>query len=623
MCGISGIATRDRGGLPDDLLRRMTHALRHRGPDDEGCFKEPLGRAALGHRRLSIIDLTSGHQPVFNEDRQVAIVFNGEIYNFQELRPALEATGHRFSTHSDTETIVHLYEEMGAECVTRLRGMFAFAIWDGRRNEVFIARDRVGKKPLYYAVVNQTLYFASEIQALFEVPEIPREIDYEAIDLYLTYSCIPSPHSIYKGISKLPPAHTLTFGDNGLTTACYWRPEYNRKSRIGYEDAKRELVRILSEAVRLRLISDVPLGAFLSGGVDSGTIVALMSRFSDRPVKTFSIGFPDPQFNELPYAADVARLYKTDHHEFMVEPNRVEVLGELVRHYGEPYGDSSALPTWYLSRMTREHVTVALNGDGGDELFGGYNWYRSIHRLNTAAHPVNRMLARAATATVGAQLPRRVRRVLSLLGRSDAARFQALRSYQDDGHRSLLYHEAFTRQLAKGADDYLLDLWDESIDEDYDRQFHADFLSYLPEDLLVKVDRASMAHGLECRSPFLDHELIDFSCALPPEWKIHGGRSKRILKDVVSEWFPARFLDRPKMGFSVPIGKWFRGELRPFIEDKLLNGPFRRVDLLRTEGLQHILTEHFSGGRDHETRIWNLLMLSLWFEEYEGQGRPA
>lgn len=616
MCGISGIATRGASAPSEDRLRRMTTALRHRGPDDEGCFTEPTGRAVLGHRRLSIIDLASGHQPVFNEDRQIAIVFNGEIYNFQELRPELERKGHRFATDSDTEVIVHLYEELGPKCVTRLRGMFAFAIWDGRRNELFVARDRVGKKPVYYAIVGDTMYFASEIQALYEVPEIPKELDYEAIDLYLTYSCIPSPWSIYKGIRKLPPAHYLVYGANGLTVSRYWQPDYNRKTEMDYREAQQELVRILTDAVRLRLISEVPLGAFLSGGVDSGTIVALMSRLSDRPVKTFSIGFPEQAYNELPYAADIARLYKTEHQEFVVEPNCLDVLDDIVRHYGEPYGDSSAVPTWYLSRVTREHVTVALNGDGGDELFGGYNWYRVIHLLNKASGPATRLLARALVRGVGSLLPRRVRRVLTLIDQPDAHRFQALRSYFDEGDRISLYHDEFRRNVATGAEEYLHRLYDESITTDYDRLFHADFLSYLPEDLLVKVDRASMAHGLECRSPFLDQELVDFSCSLPPEWKIGRGRTKRILKDAVGGWFPGGFLDRPKMGFSVPVGKWFRAELKPFIQSQLLEGPFRQVPLLRDEALRKLLDEHFEGVRDHETRIWNLLMLSLWFQVF-------
>jgi len=621
MCGISGLASGGPGGLAVEPLRRMTDALRHRGPDDEGCYVDPGHRALLGHRRLSIIDLASGHQPVFNEDGRVAVVFNGEIYNFQELRAELEGQGHRFATHSDTEVIVHLYEELGAACVARLRGMFAFAIWDERRGELFLARDRVGKKPIYYAVANGTLYFASEIHALYEIPEIPRELDYDALDQYLTYSYIPSPRTVYKAIRKLPPAHTLSFGSRGLSLSRYWEPDYREKTTMGYEEALRELRRLLVDAVRVRLVSDVPLGAFLSGGVDSATVVAAMCQSSDRPVKTFSIGFAADEYNELPYAAEVARRYRTEHQEFVVEPNQLDVLGEIVRHYGEPYGDSSAVPTWHLSRVTRQHVTVALNGDGGDELFGGYDWYRNIHLLNVASRPPIGLVARAAARVAGAALPRRIGRGLSLLGAPEERRFQSLRSYLDQKDRETLYHEEFRRRLGGTAEAYLHERYDRSLPSDYDRMFGADFVSYLPEDLLVKVDRASMAHGLECRSPLLDQELVAFASRLPAEWKIGRGRTKRILKDAVADWFPRGFLDRPKQGFSVPVGNWFKAELQPFVRDRLVDGPFGRLPLVRRERVIQLLREHSTGARDHETRIWNLLMLSLWFDQYGG-GTP-
>jgi len=618
MCGISGIATFKDSGVPEGMIQKINDTLRHRGPDDEGCFRDPGGRVVLGHRRLSIIDLSSGRQPIVNEDGRIAVVFNGEIYNHLELRAELEQKGHTFSTRSDTEVILHLYEEMGPECVHRFRGMFAFALWDGHRESLFLARDRVGKKPLYYSLVNGICYFASEIQALYEVPEIPREIDYEAIDLYLTYSYIPSPHSIYRSIRKLPPAHRLLFNANGLTVDRYWRPDYRQKTRLGYDDAKQELLRIFAEAVRLRLISEVPLGAFLSGGVDSSSVVAQMSRLSDRPVKTFSIGFPDKEYNELDYARAVALRYKTDHQEFMVEPSRLDILSEVVRHYGEPYGDSSAIPLWYLSRLTRQHVTVALNGDGGDELFGGYPWYRVIHSFNRAA-TIGRPLARAVLNLGEGVFPRRIWRGLELLSRGEPERFQGLRSFLGAKDRAVLYHEEFQRRLTSGAEAYLCDLYDESLPYDEDRSFSVDFQSYLPEDLLVKVDRASMAQALECRSPFLDQELIDFACSLPPDWKIHGNKSKRILKEAVKDWFPEGFVDRPKMGFTVPIGKWFRRELKPFIWDRLISGPLCRMPLLQTETIKIRLTEHFEGARDHETLIWNILMLSLWFEEFGDQ----
>jgi asparagine synthase (glutamine-hydrolysing) len=616
MCGISGIATFEPSGVPMALLQQMTAALRHRGPDDHGSFQEKAGRAALGHRRLSIIDLSSGHQPVFNEDGQIAVVFNGEIYNYQELRRDLEARGHRFRTHSDTEVIVHLYEDRGADCVQLLRGMFAFAVWDGRTNTVMLARDRLGKKPTYYAVLDGILYFASEIQALYCVPGLPTDLDYEAIDRYLTYSYIPSPHSVYRSIRKLPPAHTLTFDCRGLRLARYWRPDYTRKTTLSYEDATAELVKLLTESVRLRLISDVPLGAFLSGGVDSSTVVALMAKLSNAPVKTFSIGFADEEFNELSFARQVAEQYGTDHHEFVVEPERLNILEDIVRHYGEPYGDSSAVPTWHLSRLTRQHVTVALNGDGGDELFGGYDWYRMQRRVNRTAFPLAHWTAGHLNRLGRSLMPRRVAKGVELLARPEASRFHVLHGYAAGSDLAPLYHPEFRSRLATAAEDYLTQLYDASLPCDADRSFSADLLSYLPEDLLVKVDRASMAHSLECRSPFLDQELVEFSTALPSDWKIGGGRSKRILKDAVRDLFPTGFLDRPKMGFSVPIGKWFRGELKGFIADALLHGPLVRLPLLQPAAVKQLLDEHASGTRNHETQIWNLLMLNLWFHEF-------
>lgn len=616
MCGISGICSFEESKINEAVMKGMTDELRHRGPDDEGYFFDFRNKVALGHRRLSIIDLNTGHQPIFNEDGAIAIVFNGEIYNFLELRENLKRKGHSFKTNTDTEVIVHLYEDLGIECLKKLRGMFAFAIWDSRKEELLLARDRIGKKPLYYAIVNKKIFFASEIQALYRVPEIKKNIDYSAIDLYISYSCIPSPYTIYKDIKKLPPAHFLCFNKDSATTDKYWRPDYNKKTRLDYEEAKNELTRLLSESVRLRLISDVPLGAFLSGGTDSSAIVALMSRLTERPVKTFSIGFSNAKYNELPYARQIAQRYNTEHHEFVVEPNAIEILPEIVRHYGEPYGDSSALPTWYLSKMTKQHVTVALNGDGGDELFAGYPWYHTIHLFNKISRFTNPYLIRHIYNMGNKIFPRRVKKALELLSKTEKGRFQILRSYISSDERNALFHDYFKDKLNSDAEDYLTGLYDESLHEDYDRSFNADILSYLPEDLLVKVDRASMAHGLECRSPLLDQELIDFSCTLPPFWKIKNGETKIIFKDIVKDFFPDGFLKRPKMGFSVPIGEWFRGKLRTFTYDKLMNGPLTSIPLFKGEQLKVMLEEHFAGKRNFETLIWNLLMLSLWFEEY-------
>lgn len=616
MCGISGHCSFNGSRIARDVVRAVNDELKHRGPDDEGYYFDAHGRCTLGHRRLSIIDLATGHQPIFNEDETVAIVFNGEVYNFMDLRKDLEGRGHRFKSNTDTEVILHLYEEYGINCIKMLRGMFAFALWDSVRGRLLLARDRVGKKPLYYSIVNETLYFASEIQALYKIPCLKRDLNYHSIDLFLTYSYIPSPHTIYKDIRKLPPAHYLCFDQASLEIGNYWKPDFRRKLSISYEEAREELIRILTESVKIRLISDVPLGVFLSGGLDSSTIVAIMSQQSRKPVKTFSIGFNDKKYNEIPYARMVARRYKTEHQELIVEPNALEILPGIIRHYGEPYGDSSALPTWYLSEMTRQHVTVALNGDGGDELFGGYPWYNVSHLFNKLSLAIGPRFARSISEYGNRFLPRRVRRTVELLSITEKQRFQSLRSFMNEEYRSRLYHDNFRRELVSHPEDYIYQYYDETLGSDYDRAYQTDILSYLPEDLLVKVDRASMAHSLECRSPLLDQELLEFSCALPAGWK-NNGRTKSIFKDAIKVFFDSDFIDRRKMGFSVPIGDWFKKELKPLIEKKVIDGPLTRIRILNKGALGDLIYDHFQGRRNHETMIWNFLMLSLWFEEYE------
>ena len=614
MCGISGVYAPGRDPIDPELVRRINGALRHRGPDDEGYYADPQGQVVLGHRRLSVIDLATGHQPIFNESGTVAVVFNGEIYNFLELRKELIAKGYRFRTNSDTEVIANLYDDAGAECVHRLRGMFAIAIWDERRQELVLIRDRLGKKPIYYAETPGGFYFASEIQPLTAVPGLSREIDECAIDLFLTYSYIPSPWSIYRAIRKLPPAHLLRVRGSKLSLERYWQPSFEPKLALDYGEAKDELLRLFTESVRLRLISDVPLGVFLSGGVDSSAVAAVMSTISPGPIKTFSIGFPDPRYNELAHARVVARHYRTEHHEWMVEPQALDVLPQIVRTYGEPYGDSSAIPTWYLSRLARSHVTVALNGDGGDELFGGYPWHRVIPVLNRMASFAVPSLMRGI-ASMG-MLPRRARTLAELLSMTESQRVQRLRSFLTNSGRERLYHREFRDRVGRSADRYLEQVYDSGSLDRYDRVFRMDLLSYLPDDLLVKVDRASMAHGLECRSPLLDHLLLEFACRLPASWKIRWGRSKYIFKEAIRPLFPRGFLDRPKMGFSVPIGEWFKGEWRSWVSEALLDGPLAQRSILDRHELRAILAEHGSGRRNRETLIWNLAMLSLWFEQY-------
>ena len=433
MCGISGAYLPGNDPVDPGIVQRMNDALRHRGPDDEGYFTGPRGNVMLGHRRLSVIDLATGHQPIFNESGTVAVVFNGEIYNFIELRNELIAKGYTFRTNTDTEVIANLYDAIGVECVHRLRGMFAIALWDERRQELILIRDRLGKKPIYYGEAGGGFYFASEIQSLAAVPGLSREIDECVIDLYLTYSCIPSPWSIYRAIRKLPPAHLLRVRGGKVSLERYWQPIFEPKLELDFGEAKSELLRLFTESVRLRLVSDVPLGVFLSGGVDSSAVAAVMSTLTTEPVKTFSIGFVDPRYNELAHARVVARHYRTDHHEWMVEPQALDVLPEIVRTYGEPYGDSSAIPTWYLSRLARSRVTVALNGDGGDELFGGYPWHRVIPALNRVAAFAPPSLMRRLAAS--RMLPRRGRTVAELLSMTESQRVQRLRGVLTDAGR--------------------------------------------------------------------------------------------------------------------------------------------------------------------------------------------
>jgi asparagine synthase (glutamine-hydrolysing) len=616
MCGISGICVFAGKGVDETILRRMTGALRHRGPDDEGFYVSPGRQAGLGHRRLSVIDLATGHQPIFNRTGRAAVVLNGEIYNFRPLRERLQRKGYPFRTQTDTEVIIHLYDELGEECVRALHGMFAFAVWDEAKRTLLFARDRIGKKPLYYALVHGVLYFASEIQALYNLPGLTGELDDVAIDLFLTYGYIPSPHSIYRQIKKLPPAHMLTFSERGLSVARYWRPDFQHRWPHDYEAAKHELARLLEEAVRSRLVSDVPLGAFLSGGTDSSTVVALMSRLSSRPVKTFSIGFPLGGYNELAHARTVAKQYGTEHHEFVIEPTAMEVIPAMVRHYGEPYGDSSALPTWYLSEMTRQHVTVALNGDGGDELFGGYPWHRRLHLLRTAGALAGPGLSRALRTAVGGHVPRRIGRALDLLAAPEAERFWMLRGFLTPIERRHLYHDELFRRIDDEASMELVRWYDESIPRAGDRAFAIDLQVYLPEDLLVKVDRASMAHALECRSPLLDHQLVEFACSLPTEWKVKGRTTKRIFKETFDGLFPPGFFNRPKQGFAMPIGEWLRGELRSYWTETVLRGPLMTRPLLNPDAVLALMDEHASGTRNREAILWNCLMLSLWFEAY-------
>lgn len=630
MCGITGVAWTS-AARPFDraVLQRMTDAIAHRGPDDEDIYASPAGPgpgAMLGHRRLSIIDLGGGHQPLSNEDGTVWISFNGEIYNYRELQTRLEKQGHVFRTSSDTETIVHLYEEYGTDCVKYLRGMFAFAIWDQSERQLFVARDRLGKKPLVYRHDPDRFLFASELKALLQVPDIPRELDLTAVDAYLTYQYVPHPQSILKGFSKLPPAHWALYSNGKLRIERYWRPAYSPSPKPdefhSVEDARKQLRETLTTAVKLRMRSDVPLGAFLSGGIDSTIIAGLMQSLSSRPVKTFSIGFPVAEFDERSYAREAAEHIGSEHHEQVVEPSALQILPKLIWHYDEPFADSSAIPTMYLSEMTRQEVTVSLSGDGGDELFAGYQRYQAV-KIGGWMDRLPGFVRRALASPLWQKLPasvrqnskrRRFKRLLSALALEPRRRYLKWVSIFDDERRPELCTPEFQSNL-HGFDpaEFLIAAYNDCPDRDFVTQTTcADVLTYLPCDILTKVDIASMAFSLEARAPFLDHKVVDLAARFPIEWKIHGRQGKQILIDTFADLLPKRIQKRSKMGFGVPLDHWFRAELRPLLEDVLLSQTSLDRGLFRPEQVRKLVDEHVHGLWDHSYRLWNLLVLELW-----------
>ena len=632
MCGIAGLVDFDGAHPPESLVRAMCTAMCHRGPDDEGVMAIPRQaaphepRAILGNRRLSIIDVAGGHQPIGNEDGTIWVVQNGEIYNFQALRDRLEAAGHKLKTHSDTEILVHLYEEMGDEFVRELDGMFALALWDDRRKRLLLARDRFGKKPLLYAEAGGRLWFGSEFQAILADPAVRRDIDYDALDEYLSFMSVPPPLTIYRQIRKLPPASVLVRDAKGTTITRYWSLEYLPKLRIDEEEAAGEVLRLLTEAVRKRLISEVPLGAFLSGGVDSSAVVAIMAGLIGDRVKTFAIGFDDPRFNELPHARRVAAQYGCDHHEFEVRPRAIEVVPTLVRHYGEPYADSSAIPSFYLAKLTRQHVTVALNGDGGDESFAGYGWHlgsRLAERWQGVPAPLRALAEQAASALAPLSSNRRspiarLSRFMTAASRPRAARYRQWLSVFTPDLKAAIYASPQPRHA-----DPLEAIFAASSSLDaVDAMLRADIEWYLPTDLLVKMDIATMANSLEARSPFLDWHLTEFAARLPSSFKVRGRTSKYILKKAIAHLVPASNMHRAKQGFAVPVGPWLRGELKEYLADHVLGSRFQSRGLFKPAAVQKLFDDHQRGAGDYAHHLWTLLMLELWFREFIDQA-PA
>jgi asparagine synthase (glutamine-hydrolysing) len=623
MCGITGFITReikDREAS-EALLDLMCRVIEYRGPDEQGMTVE--GRAALGMRRLSIIDLAGGQQPIYNEDGSKFIVFNGEIYNYRELRRDLESRGYRFKTNSDTETILHAFEEYGTNCVRHLRGMFAFAIWDKREESLFIARDRVGKKPLFYShTAAGNFVFGSELKTLLTHGEISRDIDHAALDAYLTFGYVPEEFCIFRDAKKLAPGHFLVFKNGRVDTQKYWDFDYSNNSEIKseeeYIEALREKIR---EAVKVRLISEVPLGAFLSGGVDSSSIVGMMSQILDKPVKTFSIGFNEDSFNELKYARIAAKHFNTEHHEFTLTPDFVSIVDDLVWHFDEPFSDSSALPTYMVSKMARDFVTVVLSGDGGDELFAGYTRY-VIDRERSGLEKLPAALRRSVLRPVSQALPHAARGKNYLYNASlDATdRYIDSVSQFNAPRRGYLYSAGFRAKLNGdfGRGEELFQTLAESVstDSQVDRLLYLDSKTYLPGDILTKVDRMSMAASLEARVPLLDHELIEFVVGMPAELKLKGLETKYIFKKAMEGLVPREILYREKQGFGVPIGDWINAQLKDRIYSDLTERKAIERGYFDPGYIKTLLDEHRRGRRDHSHAVWVLWMLELWHRRY-------
>lgn len=628
MCGIFGIFNRDRQDRVNRaLLQKMGSTVRHRGPDDTGIYiSEEHPNLGLGHCRLSIIDVEGSHQPLSNEDGCIWIVQNGEIYNFRELRKGLIARGHKFRTGGDAEVIVHLYEELGTGCLEKLRGMFAFALWDDTKGTLFLARDRLGQKPLVYCQDRRGFYFASEIKSILEIPGIPRKVDEIALHHYLTYQYVPHPWSMFEGIKKVPPAHFVVVREGRAEVRRYWQLDPDRELRLPFKAYMEKLRELLEEATALRLISDVPLGAFLSGGIDSTITVGLMSKLSPGRVKTFSIDFKEKQFSEVNYARLAARKFNTDHRELTVTPEYLEVLPKLIWHYNEPFADSSMLPTYYISKLTREYVKVALTGDAGDECFAGYPRYKAAKIagfFDMLPRPVRHLLThpiwqKLPASTKYKSFTRRLKRLTQALDMPPERRYLRWICYFDDLGKQELYLPGLARRL-EGVEsvEVLMQHYRTASSRDFLTQTtYVDLMTYLPDDLLVKVDIASMANSLEARSPFLDHKLVEFALGIPMSLKLAGFRSKHILKRTFRELLPRRISHRPKMGFGVPIARWLRTELKDYARDLLTDRSAGNRDYFRPEAVRKLLDEHIQGVMDHGYRLWALLCFELWYRTF-------
>lgn len=594
-------------------LLAVRDSMIHRGPDSAGVFQSSTGDVALLHRRLRIIDLESGEQPFLSDDGSIALVFNGEIYNYLELRENLKREGHGFSTQSDTEVLLRMYEQYGRGMVSQLRGMYAFAIYDGRNRSLWLARDRLGKKPIFYTRIGGSFAFSSSLHGLTLLPGFDRSVSLESVDLFLSLGYIPSPKTIFRNTRKLQAGHELIVDQSGVGDQMrYWSLPRTPTAAIGFQEAREEFARILHESVALRLISDVPLGCFLSGGIDSTAVATVAAIESTGRLKTFSARFSDSEFDESPYARKIAENLNTDHVELPVEADAIEILPDLIEHFGEPFGDSSAVPTWRLSEAARKEVTVVLNGDGGDENFAGYDWYRTANRLNRlASQPWFRLMPGSTSGL----LPRRIRKLSLLLSCNEAARFAHLRLLLDAFDRRRLYGEAL-KPGSSSAVDLLTAAYEGTEGGSLDKMLSVDQLTYLADDLLPKVDVASMANSLEARSPLLDHKLVEFVASLPVEMKMSNDVSKVLLRDFVFSHHGEELFDRPKQGFSLPLRNWLRESDSP-VHGSLLNlRALMDSELVNPRAVTAMIHEHQAGKRDHEALLWNLLILDRWLGRY-------
>jgi len=622
MCGIAGIVNAYGRPVVRAEVKAMCDAIVHRGPDDEGIFAD--GDAAIGMRRLSIIDLAAGHQPVRNEDGTVWVVLNGEIYNYRQLRADLKRRGHSFYTGSDTEVIVHLYEEYGAECVTHLRGMFAFAVWDRLTQSLLLARDRLGIKPLYYAERDGRLVFGSELKALLQLPEIGAQLNWSSVSHLMSFLTTPATESIVRGVHKLEPGHVLTYSRSaGRSTRQYWDVRFEPERSRDPRDYVERLRALLDESVQMHMISDVPVGAFLSGGIDSSAVVATMARHSRHPVKTFSIGFHEQDHDESRHARQVAKAFGTDHHELVLDADITGLMEDMAWDLDEPFGDPSAIPTYMVSKLAAQHVKVVLSGDGGDELFAGYDKYaveRRERRWQLLAAPVRYLLRAVAAAMPEGARGRNFLRHFSLAGHERY--LDALTFFRADQKRQLFQPEILKRMGDTAS--YFGRLLGGSRRHWLSSLQYLDLKGYLPLDILTKVDRMSMAHSIETRVPLLDHVFVEFAARIPPELKLNGS-GKFIFKQAMRGILPDEVIDRPKQGFAVPLGRWFRGRLGGFLRDVLLSRRCRERGILNPAYLERLIALH-ERGRPLDLQLWTLLSFELWcrrFLDRSPAARPA